>query len=257
MESISILEAPSTRPPKYFFDDICDTDPQARNQHFVTSLVWYKERGSPEHEFVVAHLNNSRVLRVERAPDQAANSNQVLFTSSSSSSKHVAADDTVRVIDNSTLASYVNSGFADQLAQYKFHDFRILEFARLVGIVSKHSPDYKLNGTMCYWFSSTIMAASKSLFHGRGHPPSPRAGKIGSLRAHTDDPSEIAEIMTKYNEAKKADPDPIGPREARHRREEEATQEHLRYLSEQLKQAQERVRRLSEENEALKRQHGG
>jgi hypothetical protein len=98
----------------------------------------------------------------------------------------------------------------------------VLEFARLVFIVSTHSPEYKLqfSGSMCYWFASTIVAISNSLFRGAGRRSS-KAGTLAGVKVYKDDATVIAAITTKYVEARKADPEPISSGEKRVRGLEE------------------------------------
>jgi hypothetical protein len=49
------------------------------------------------------------------------------------------------------------------LATYLFPSpgLPLLEFSRLVKIVSEHSENYQINSTMCYWFSAMIMEVSR------------------------------------------------------------------------------------------------
>ena len=102
------------------------------------------------------------------------------------------------------------------LMEYKFCDFKLLEFARLINIVSMNQPNYQIDGSMCYWFASMVVAIAKAEFHGRlkgSKANSKLAGKNKGLPVYTANQNKINKIRSIYDEARCHDPEPLGPRE--------------------------------------------
>ena len=119
--------------------------------------------------------------------------------------------DSVLVFNSTRWNTIIRPRNAEVMGSFDLQDYTILEFARLLDTVCTSAPRYRLDGTMCYWSTSTIVSISNSFFHGKGKMPSSCAGKYAGIRRHTEDPVEIAGITKKYSDVWEANPEPTGP----------------------------------------------
>ena len=45
--------------------------------------------------------------------------------------------------------------------EHEFRDFKLLEFVRLINIISTNQPNYQIDRSLCYWFTSMVIANAK------------------------------------------------------------------------------------------------
>jgi hypothetical protein len=254
--------------PNDFFDHICDASKDLRALYTVTEIVCYRQPASgnkAEHEFLVAKVhraadNHTVYLLVERGPTWEAKPKQVLKTVDTS--KFVPAWDDMRCNDHSAHTALITERAAYPLGSFPFRSFPVLEFLRMVVIVTNYKPDYQLNGAMCYWYMEMIARLAMTHFGGQdGKWKRPRgAGRLGGVSVLGQDRCEddFAAIDRKYIGEKMEKPDPIS-----RRRKEEADQKKETARERALKEesmereaarAEEAVRErvLKEEERALK-----
>jgi hypothetical protein len=235
--------------PNDFFDHICDASKDLRALYTVTEIVCYKQTVSgnkAQHEFLVAKVhraadNHTVYLVVERGPTWEAKPKQVLKTVDTS--KFVPAWDYMQCKDHSAHKALITERAATDIGSFPFRSFPVLEFLRMVVIVTNYKPDYQLNGAMCYWYMEMIARLATTHFGGQdgNWRRLPGAGTLGGINVSDQDRGEddFAAIDRKYIEEKMNKPDPIS-----RRREEEADQ----------KKETARERALKEEERALKEQ---
>jgi hypothetical protein len=277
LPNILILQIQSDHTPRFFFDTLCEADPDARSQHYVRRLTLYKETSNTQHEFVIADLSNSSSLLVERRPEKRASQISILSTSSPSpSTSTVLANDVVQCIPSpTTLTNRLKSCPANILGRYTFKNYPVLEFARLVSVISTQKPRYVINSSMCYWCASTIVAISVAEF-GDGTIDSTPSRLAGSWNGYKFmiRVEDIEVMRNAYVQARAADPEPTGPREAKHRRQLKAwetkakeleelrqqdkaklkdTEAKLKELQEAQQQDKAKLKELQQENEELRR----
>ena len=263
-DSILILDAPYPHVSEYFFNEICNVSADVRSKYFVTELAWYKQRpssSSSEHEFLVARVKGPKAdwtsdLRVERVPAPEAPWKKVVLTASPSlKSGDVSALDTVECLGSARRTELNDSN--DRVATLAFSDFPILEFVRILHVISHHNQNYSLDNTTCYWYVSMVVAIARRHFSNTGDNPSSRAGRFKGIKAHTIDPQKEEDMDVKYVAAREADPHPIGPREERARAALEERERELRAEAEErereLRAEAERERKLRAEAEERER----
>ena len=216
--------------PQSFFNHICDTSQEIRNQYFVHSIRWYKQPSGAEHEFLIACLSDSHFILVERGkgnrqlPGSGGTISAFASSQSLPSSEACLAKDSLYAMRDTSLATLLVERKCEStglLMEYEFRDFKLLEFARLVNIISTNRPNYQIDGSMCYWFASMVVAVAKAEFHGRlkGSKANLKlAGKNKGLPVYTANENEINKIRSIYDEARRHDPEPLGPREVSNQR---------------------------------------
>ncbi|KAF8518090.1 hypothetical protein JB92DRAFT_3142156 [Gautieria morchelliformis] len=213
---------PSTSPAS-FYTGVCDIPSSERSVYIAKEIKWYKEKEGSRHEYLVARLQRKRGSRVgfavvERGLSPSASVVRFSSTSSPPSlSEQATASDRIscygskedilnRRVNNDTL-----------LATYTFPDLSLLEFSRLVKIVSEHGHNYPTNTAMGCWFSAMIMEVARRQFSPR-HPnkipvpagPFTGAGKDMCFSLMTPQWTEdFAIIEQKYKDDRSADPDPL------------------------------------------------
>ncbi|KAF8479358.1 hypothetical protein JB92DRAFT_3149511 [Gautieria morchelliformis] len=210
--------------PSRFYDMVCDVPITDRPVFVVTEIRWYKQRTSLEHEYLLARLqrrgsSQAMFATIERGPSTSANQFQVSSTSSPSFlSKEVYAYDLITCLSKDDMQRRITGD--NLLATCTFTGLRLVEFSRLVHIVSQHETNYQVNTTMCYWFAAAIMEVAKSRFSRPRTDNSP-------VPAYS--PLEGRGVtQQKYEDDKFVDPFPIGPeRERAIQREDEAREEGL------------------------------
>ena len=274
-----VLTAPETQQfvPSFFYSLVCATPSHDRNRYYVTSLRWYKQPHSTsnsEHEFIVAKLKKTGIDRVffavvERGPEEGASTRQVLKTSapSTSSQETVLADDTIQFFNPDKLQQFLNNKSAKKLGIYKFQRmaFSLLAFARLIHVISQHSGQYKLDDTMCYWYTAAIVEIAKMKFDCSGpDTPPPGAGRLPENTVKVDRikwRENLKIIGDEYTKVQTADPDPVSPyiaqfqEEAREARErEQQAEERERQAREREQQAREREQQAREDANEVERQ---
>jgi hypothetical protein len=210
--------------PVSFYSRVCDVPSTNRAVFVVTEIRWCKERSGKEHEYLAVQLQRRGGFRVffavvERGPSASANVFQASSTSLPSSiSKQVSASDRISCLNQEDCDRRVNRDIL--LATYTFPGpgLPLLEFSRLVKIVSEYSENYQLNSTMCYWFSAMVMEISRRQFFPRdqNNRPVPAglpkgAGYYKKILS-TSSPQWTKDfdiIEQKYKDDKSADPVPI------------------------------------------------
>jgi hypothetical protein len=183
----------------------------------------YKETSQSHQEFVVAELSNSSALVVERRLAPREQSISTLSASSPSPSTSIdLAYDTVQLFSptSNKFTSRLASTPAEKIGHYAFNSFPVLEFARLVNVMSKQKPQYVLDTSISYWYASTIVAISVAEF-GDGTIDSTPSRLVGSWNGHKlmIRVEDIEVMRNAYVQARAADPEPIGPIEAKYRRQ--------------------------------------
>jgi hypothetical protein len=249
--------------PNVFFEHICDAPKDLRALYTVTEIVWYKQLTSgnkAEHEFLVAKVhrpadNHTVYLLVERGPTWEAKRKQVMKTVDSS--RFVPAWDDILCIDHSAHTALLTERVVNRLGSSPFPSFPVLEFLRMVHIVTNYKPDYQLNGAMCYWYAEMIAHLAMTHFGGpdsnSGRPTG--AGKLRGVNVFRESrwKEDFAAINGKYIEAKTIDPDPISLRRVQEAKQKEETARE-RALKEEERALKEEERALKEEERALKEQ---
>ena len=214
-----------------FFDRICDASQETRNRYFVKSIKWYRQSSGPEHDFLVACLSNSHFVLVEpgksdrRLPGLGKFISTFASSQSLLSSEACLAKDNLRTVEDLSLTALIEERIYESttslLMEHKFRDLKLLEFARLVNIVSKNQQNYQIDGSIYHWFASMVVAIAKVEFHGRlkGFKANLKlAGKNKSLTVSRADQNEVNEIRSIYVKARCHDPEPLGPREISNQR---------------------------------------
>ncbi|KAF8479360.1 hypothetical protein JB92DRAFT_3044656 [Gautieria morchelliformis] len=225
--------------PSRFYDMVCDVPITDRPVFVVTEIRWYKQRTSLEHEYLLARLqrrgsSQAMFATIERGPSTSANQFQVSSTSSPSFlSKDVYAYDLITCLSKDDMERRITGD--NLLATCTFTGLRLVEFSRLVHIVSQHETNYQVNTTMCYWFAAAIMEVAKSRFSRPrtdnspvpAYSPPRGAGCYSFINTVTSEwTNDFRKIEQKYEDNKFVDPNPIGPeRERAIQREDEAREE--------------------------------
>jgi len=257
--------------PQLLSGALFDAPVHIRRKFRVTSLIWYKGRNGVEHEFLVAHLTESRCLLIERCSDSDEKLSRVLLTSSPSSATPVSAEDSIRVIPSPDIGLFIIKKRADQLAKYEFQNISLFDIVRLVAIVSNNKPEYEVTGSMCYWFASTIVnVAIREWTPTASHPSSSnwKLGTLNGLPVHHHKEDQIMAIKAILHEEIAHTPDPVGPIETAfqkcgQRAQEEAeraqegeqrAREEVRIGREEVRIGREREQRLQEQIQQMARQ---
>ena len=229
---------------------LLDTCRDVRAEFLVNSLTWCKERQGVQHEFLVAHLTQSRCLVVERSP--AGGAKVVRIASTSSHSMRLAADDAVKVIPSHDFQAFLGGRNARTVTTVDFEGVRVFDFARLVALVSESTPLYDIKLSTCYWFASTIMGVARGEFTEIGEHPT-AAGRSGTLRnasVHHENTTQIQQLRASFRAQINAAPNPIGPIEAASLEREQMAQEETQAAQEEAQAAQEEAQRAREEARA-------
>jgi hypothetical protein len=139
--------------PNYFYDDICDAEETLRSLYTITNIRWFKQGAATnkaEHEFLVAEVTRrdglgyrERVyLVVERSPSSDAGFKSVV-KSSVKTSHPVSVMDEMHCIDDQAYTTLLTDRCCQEpLGSYPFSAFPILEFLRMVHLVSHMSGVY-------------------------------------------------------------------------------------------------------------------
>jgi hypothetical protein len=262
IQRIHSLKPSTPEGPNYFFDDICDAEKALRDLYTVTKIHWYKQNAASnkaEHEFLIAEVtrridslcSEKVYLVVERSPSSDAGIKRVVQTSVKTSHP-IFAWDKMHCVDDPTRTALLTDRSIDHpLGSYPLYNFPILEFLRMVHVISHHSPEYQLNGAMCYWYAAMIAGLARIHFAPNGDLRRPTgAGTFKGFNAfrQSDWEADFAVINEKYIEAKRIDPDPVGPRRLQ-QLEREAV---LKQETANAKEEAARERALKEEERALK-----
>ncbi|KAF8480683.1 hypothetical protein JB92DRAFT_3149294 [Gautieria morchelliformis] len=221
--------------PSRFYDMVCDVDITERLVFVVTELRWYKQRIlTSEHEYLVARLQRrggSRAMfaKIERGPSRSANQLQISSTSSPSVlGKEVCAYDLITCLSQDGINSYT---VGDRLLEtYRFPEVPLLEFFRVVRLVSQYRDEYELNNTMCYWFVGVIVEVARRLFvphhPGNSYNPPRGAGQYMFINLMTPQwTTDCNDIEQNYRREKLVKPDPVGPQEEQARERERNARE--------------------------------
>ncbi|KAF8465640.1 hypothetical protein JB92DRAFT_3062552, partial [Gautieria morchelliformis] len=209
--------------PAAFYNRVCDVPITDRLVFVVREIKWYKQRTSVAHEYLLARLQRrggSRAMyaTIERGPARSANQVQVSSTSSPSVlSKDVSAYDLITCLSQEDMDKRITGDRL--LATYMFTELPLLEFFRIVRIVSQYSPNYELDSTMCYWFSGVIIEVARRQFdpHHPGNRPvsadPPRgAGYYTVINTMTSQWAEDYNIIEQiYKHDSSTNENPIGP----------------------------------------------
>jgi hypothetical protein len=260
-KQVSVLR-PSTFGPhslSFFFKEIWDAELDVRARYTVTNIALYKQPPSgnnlAEHEFLIAEVSRrinsyhsaTMYLVVERELTSDAGSEQALSTSPNTSSS-ISPSDMMECVHYRARATLLARRSATQVASYTFGKFPVVEFLRIVHMVSQHTPKHQLIGAMCFWYNTMIGTIAMTHF-----------GSVGKLRYLTGArrPEVIREgcwredsqaINEKYAKAREDDPEPLGPRGL----EQAALKEETARLKEETARIRERTARREEEIALIK-----
>ncbi|KAF8489939.1 hypothetical protein JB92DRAFT_3129159 [Gautieria morchelliformis] len=203
---------------------------------------------------------------IERGPATSANQVQVSSTSSPSVlSKEISAYDLITCLSQEDVNRRITGD--NLLATYIFPELPLLEFFRIVRIVSQYRPNYELDSTMCYWFSGVIIEVARRRFvpHHPGNRPvsadPPRgAGYYTVIDTMTSQWTKDYNIIEQiYEDDCSTNDNPIGPQlELARQRERDARDEGVQQGLQQGEQergaAAERERALIAEVRSLQAQ---
>ena len=252
--------------PHYFFHQLCNLPTKVRKELAVTKITWFKESSSSEHEFLIAQVERPSVkktvyLLVERAPAPDAKWKQVVSTSSPPSLRlgDVNALDTLQSLDKSMSDDLIVSRSAYEIAKYTFSGFTLLEFARIIHIISEHRLNYTIGNATCYWYASLNLAIARRHFRNEGGDLSNQAGRFKGIQAYTIDVREVAEVSQKYLDAWNRDPEPVGQQQQELRAERErrrAAEEREREVRREAGEREREARREAGERERELREAG-
>lgn len=249
---------------EYMYDEICTESSAAVVRDIaISQLTWYRSSTSPsEHEFLVAQVERPRVATVYLILEGTPIRDNNVIPPSGYYFGDLSALDTVKCLRLSDLTELIASRTANEIVAYYFPKFPILDFMRIVHMVSLYRETHKTDDTTSHWYASTIVGIARQSFGSCGRSPFGQVGQFLRLKTHTIDPieEEAAEIGQKYIAARTAVPDPVGPMRERLRETWRSTEERERELTraaeERVREAEERLRKLDEELRALRMQPG-